>query len=292
MSKGQKLISKLRRRERDFKEAKKDQYKKDKLQEVAQASPGAYRLMRKPQRRMDQAFGYNVIAQEPTLEYLTKASSMQRFDFDAGPGTDYGIRLTLSGTGYVAAVAEQTDITTVADVANSLNSKYMLIYTPTHSYYAWFNTGTGVDPALPGYTGVMVSIATNDASTAVASALQAALDALADMSATVLGSTVSAANTTGGAVADATSGNSGFTVSVTQQGVNESTGSLLAAIGVQPGDTVVIEQDGSALENRYLQVLAITDATHIRLDDVASFVGPESNVTVRFIISGQKKSYR
>ena len=291
MATQKKLVNKLHRRARSVTEARKDQYKVDKMQEVMQSSPGAYQLMRGPQRRMDASFGYDAVGKEPGLEYIAVASTMDRFDFDAGGGTDFGIRLTLSATGYVAAVAEETDVTTVADVADSLNETYFYFNTPANAYYVWFNTGAGVDPAIAGRTGVEVTITTGDTAAAVATALQAELDALSDVTATVLVDVVSITNDVAGFVVDATdAGATGFTLLVTQQGSNSSR-SLIESIGVQVGDTVVIEEDGSELENRYLEVTAIVDATHVRLDDVATFVGPESNVAVRFILSGVKKSY-
>jgi len=66
---------------------------------------------------------------------------------------------------------------------------------------------------------------------------------------------------------------------------------MIEAIGVQPGDSVEFRQEGSELEGRMLTVVAVTDSTHLRLDDVASFVGPESDNYLRFLISAQKKEY-
>ena len=66
---------------------------------------------------------------------------------------------------------------------------------------------------------------------------------------------------------------------------------MIAAIGVRPGDSVEIREQGSGLQGRMLTVVAVTDSTHLRLDDVATFVGPESNNYCRFLISTVKKSF-
>ncbi len=66
---------------------------------------------------------------------------------------------------------------------------------------------------------------------------------------------------------------------------------MIAAIGARPGDVVEVRQEGSELEGRMLTIVAVTDATHLRLDDVASFVGPETDVSLRFLISAVKKDY-
>lgn len=77
-------------------------------------------------------------------------------------------------------------ITTVADVAGSLNNTYFLLGVPqddtTLPYYVWFNvSGGGVDPAVPGATGIEVMIATNDTADDVATALGAAINAVVDV---------------------------------------------------------------------------------------------------------------
>lgn len=65
---------------------------------------------------------------------------------------------------------------------------------------------------------------------------------------------------------------------------------LLADIGLRPGDIVRILK--GALKGRYLKVIAITDSTHARLEDVSTYVGPESNIHCRFQLSDVKASYR
>lgn len=70
-------------------------------------------------------------------------------------------------------------VTTVADVAGSLNSTYFLLNSVTTYYYIWFNVnGAGVDPALAGKTGVPVALATGATANAVATAIAAQLTLL------------------------------------------------------------------------------------------------------------------
>jgi hypothetical protein len=162
MSKEGKLVTKLNRRRRSVVEARKPEYREDMREEVMQHSPRAYRLMRKPQRRMDKSFGYDTVAtfKEP-LEYLAINVTIDRYDFGGG---SFGIRMVFP-----------------------------------------YN--------------------------------------------------------------------------------------IVDASGVQVGDTVVIEQQGSPLEGHFLAVTAITSTTTLRLDDYPTFSITESGTTVRIIISGEKKSY-
>ena len=54
--------------------------------------------------------------------------------------------LTVEGS---AAVAQGQTVTTVADVADSLDGTYFLLNTPSTGYYVWFSTGAGApDPGL------------------------------------------------------------------------------------------------------------------------------------------------
>lgn len=156
------VVNKIKRKERAVREGTKDVVKLNKMEEVLQDSPGAQKVMRGIQRRLDADFGRDTVGHEPALEYEASMTTVERYDFDPGAGTDYGIRLTV--------------------------------------------------PAI-----------------------------------------------------------------------------VLSGSGVQPGDIVQIRE--GALEGRMLQVVSIPDGTHIRLDDVATYVGPESNVVVRMILSGVKKAF-
>jgi len=287
MSKGQKLVTKLKRRQRSVREATEASVGMDKRPEVMQNSPKAQGLMRGAQRRYDDSFGFNAVGHKPEVEFKVVASSLDRYDFDTDSGTDFGMRLVMAG---VAGIAEETEITTVADNTGSLNDTYFLINTPENQYYVWYNVNAaGTDPALANKTGVEVAIATDATADDVAAATATELDGLADMSASDASDVITATNSKAGAVADAAdTGVTGFGFSVTTQGTN-ATGSLLGASGAQPGDSVQIQE--GALEGRMLEVVEVIDSSTLRLDDVSTFTTPESDVACRFIISGSKKSY-
>ena len=121
------------------------------------------------------------------------------------------------------AIAQIQKVTTVADVASSLNNKYFLISSTTVDYYVWFNVGgAGVDPALVGKTGVAVAIAANATANVVAAAVQSAVAALSSVfTATVSTNQVTITNLVAGAPLSAfAAGNSGFTVAVLTAGLN------------------------------------------------------------------------
>lgn len=286
MSRGNKLINKLERRQRSVREATEAVPRIDKQDNVLQATPGAQRLMRGAARRRNESFGYAACGQEPVLEYAAIAASLERFDYDPDSGSDFGIRMTLATT---AGLPEVTQITCVADVADSLDSTYFLYNTPENQYYVWYSTGAGVDPAVAGRTGVPVVIATGATAAQVATATRNAIHALTDVNATVLVAAVTATNTVAGPVTDAANGaaSPGFSYLITQQGTSAS-GSLMGASGLQPGDTVQILE--GTLEGRMLEVVSLSGST-ARLDDVATFT-TASSVAVRMLISAEKKSYR
>lgn len=128
------------------------------------------------------------------------------------------------GAEATASQAEITKVTCVADVAASLNSKYFFLNAANDAtkYYVWIDVGnTGTDPAIAGRTGIEVDITSGATASAVASAVQAAVDALGDFSASVSGADVTITNAASGGASDATDdGDTGFTILVTQQGVN------------------------------------------------------------------------
>jgi hypothetical protein len=98
MAQAQKTIAKIKRKERKVKEAPLDAIKMHKTEEILQASPGAFKLSRGIQRRMDNYFGINMVSNmmdDQALEYSAVVTSIARFDYDAGAGEDYGLKVTL-----------------------------------------------------------------------------------------------------------------------------------------------------------------------------------------------------
>lgn len=130
----------------------------------------------------------------------------------------------------VVGVSQVTDIQAIADVSASLNSTYFYIDTPEHEYYAWINvSSTGTDPAIDGRTGVEIDINQDDIADDVANAIYTALGALADMTAEVVGDTVTVTNSSSGVVEDAVDYSTGFTISVITSGIDAVTGEQVEA---------------------------------------------------------------
>ncbi len=134
------------------------------------------------------------------------------------------IKAMLAGAGGTtsAGVAEVSTVVCTADVSGSLNSKYFLVNTATDAiqYYVWLNVNSlGVDPAISGKTGVEVAVATSASANTIATAVAAALDALAGFVSTASTATVTITNAVVGSTTDIAAGNSGFTVAVTTQGM-------------------------------------------------------------------------
>lgn len=120
-------------------------------------------------------------------------------------------------------IEEQWQVTCVADVSSSLNNKWFKMFLPDTTWrHVWFDVGgAGVDPAPGGSGGgITVAIAANALATAVASALQAAVDAHASFKATVSGANVTITNVTTGQTDSMEDGTAatGFTFTQCQDG--------------------------------------------------------------------------
>ena len=123
---------------------------------------------------------------------------------------------------FITGQQEINLIETVADVANSLNSKYFLINSVNTAYYVYFQTTTAIDPAVPGRTGIKVIIPTGATANQVAQALRNQLSTYLDQFiATVNADEVEVINFDVGEAADAEDVNTGFTFLNTQQGRGE-----------------------------------------------------------------------
>jgi hypothetical protein len=80
---------------------------------------------------------------------------------------------------------ETFKVTTVADVAASLDGKYFTFSSPTVDYYAWMDVATAVDPAPAGKTGIAVTVTSGATAAQVATAIVTAIDAHAAFHAVV-----------------------------------------------------------------------------------------------------------
>lgn len=154
--------------------------------------------------------------------------------------------------------AEVFTVTTVADVAGSLNNKYILFQTidgsgVTTDRYAWFNVSAGgTDPALVGKTGHAVAITTGDTADAVANALAGILNGLTDLNAAAVTNVVTATMQSNGEVVDATAGNSGMVVAVTVQGNGADRITFTAKSKGAYGNSIRVKvEDGSVSGKKY-----------------------------------------
>lgn len=128
---------------------------------------------------------------------------------------------------------EEGDITTVADVASSLNDTYFFLESSGVTYYVWINVdGAGTDPDVEGATGVEVEIEEDDNADAVALAVEAAIDAaITTIAPTVTGDDINFTQTNPaihGALYDSTDAPTGFTFAYTDATAGHITAILTA----------------------------------------------------------------
>lgn len=156
------------------------------------------------------------------LNLLGVTQMIADYDLGTTPKITTSNGTTTNTYSFITGQQEITSITTVADVANSLNSTYFLIDSVENAYYVYFETTTAVDPAIAGRTGIKVKLTTGDSANTVAQKLRNKLSTyLDDFTATVALNVVEVVNVDVGTVPDATAGTSGFTLLVTQQGRGE-----------------------------------------------------------------------
>lgn len=123
---------------------------------------------------------------------------------------------------FITGQQEITEITTVADVADSLNSKYFLINSVSGAFYVYFETTTAIDPAVPNRTGIKVIIPTGASATVVAQNLRNKLSTyLDDFIATVNTNVVEVTSVDVGESPDAVDVDTTFTFLKTQNGRGE-----------------------------------------------------------------------
>ena len=105
MARHAKLVKKLQQLVRDVKDRTRGKYDRmDLREEVMADSPGVLVFMRGHQRRLDEDFGDDVIAQEPLMAVELLAQDFDRHDFGA---SDFGVRMVLA-SGLVEALGLQS----------------------------------------------------------------------------------------------------------------------------------------------------------------------------------------
>lgn len=143
----------------------------------------------------------------------------------------------------------ETTIKTVADVAGSLAAKYFLFHDSSGvKRYAWFNTGTSIDPApAGGWIGHAVAITLGASATAVATALANILDVVTGFDAAAVNDLVTLKSTVAGYVqpardADLAINQTKFSFQISIMGqIKESAGCIQGDIDVSGFEVTKIE---------------------------------------------------
>ncbi|HTJ77945.1 MAG TPA: hypothetical protein VL357_03040 [Rariglobus sp.] len=153
----------------------------------------------------------------------------------------------------VAGVAEISTVDTTGLTAAGLGDKYFLLSGASGDFYVWFNLDAGgTDPALDGKTGIEVALTTGDSVSTIATAIAAAIDAIADFGATALVNVVTITDAATGARTDIAAGDSGLAVAVDTQGVTEIAAAIPLAVITVPGSSnfqIPLPATGLACEN-------------------------------------------
>jgi hypothetical protein len=105
--------------------------------------------------------------------------------------------------------------------SNSLNSKYILLNSANNanSYYIWYNVnGAGVDPLVPGKTGLMVAIPAGSEASAIAQATKIVVDATGKFITNVNGESLHVRNKTIGTTTSASIGTSDVYILIEEEG--------------------------------------------------------------------------
>lgn len=133
-------------------------------------------------------------------------------------------------------------VTCLANTAAALNNKYFFLWSELDGvkYYVWFNSDTtGTDPAITGATGIEVAVTTGDTATAVATAVNSAIDAEVDFIATSALAVVTVTNAQPGWSSAPKEGlGTGFTFEVTTEGQIQKSESYYISVISEKGDAL------------------------------------------------------
>lgn len=153
-------------------------------------------------------------------------------------------------------VKQVIDVTCVADVAGSLTGKYFTFSAGDSGsdYYVWFKVDSvGTDPEINNHTGIEVALSAGSSAATIASAIETAVDALADFTALAASDSVSIRCVIGGLTQDPDEGDSGFTIDITTKGGHEIT--YTAQSSLAEAETSA----GALTIERASKVISITD---------------------------------
>lgn len=167
-------------------------------------------------------------------------------------------------------IEAQHQLTAIADVAGSLGGKYFELMTDS---YVWFDTGSSVDPAPAGKSGITVVISDDDTAVAIASLMQIAIDADALYSATVTDAVVDVTAVAVGSQTDTVDVDSGVSVSICRIGKNFNVGLLEGDVETSFSPslfTIQSHQTGVTPLGALMQGFETIEATTIMLETTRS----------------------
>jgi len=175
-------------------------------------------------------------------------------------------------------------ITTVADVAGSLDGKYFNLMS---THYVWFDTGVSVDPAPAGKTGLQVIITSGDSAAIIAGLMSTAIDGDAGFSSSVSGAEVTAKAAAIGLQDDSADVDAGISVDICRRGKDLDLGLLEGDIelSASPANFIVkAHQTGvtplaalyQGMETAEISTTML-ETTSSKLEDIYGFYGGEYN---------------
>lgn len=153
---------------------------------------------------------------------------------------------------FVTGQEERTEVECVADSTNSLNGKYFLLNSAydLKKYYVWYKTSTGAesDPEVPGRTGIKILIQTDEIADDVAEKTGNVLKTyISDFAIDVTTDTITIINTTSGPCSDAGPGDSGFNVSITQNGRGEDASNNEVLLSTEVSPAIAVDETSRSL---------------------------------------------
>lgn len=186
------------------------------------------------------------------LNLLGVANMIEDYNNTITPKLTIANTVTSNTYSFIIGIQEVTQVTCIADVADSLNGDYFVINSANddRSYYVWFKTSGGAvsDPTVSGKIGVRVNVDTGSAASVVATKVRDALNSLpVDFSASASGSNCTVTNVGYGYTTDATAGTSGFTISVLTQGQGENASNKEVLLSTNTSPAIAVDETAKSL---------------------------------------------
>jgi len=176
-------------------------------------------------------------------------------------------------------IEQQDCVQTIADVAGNLDAAHFLL---GDLFYVWLDTGSSVDPAVAGRTGITVVITANDSAVTIAGLIQAAVDLNANFSAIVSSNVVTFTAVTTDDVSGAIDVDSGFAFQETQEGGSLDLGLLQGNVDTTFEEQILditSHQNGSTIISAVRQgvssevTLTMQEAISAKLKEIYSSTG-------------------